>query len=55
MPKFVKINTTASGALGGKARAAKMSLAKRKAAARKAANVRWAAYRAAKRSVREMK
>jgi hypothetical protein len=48
MPKYVKINTTASGALGGKARAAGMSPAKRKAAARKAANARWAAVRAAK-------
>lgn len=48
MPKYVKINTTASGALGGKARAANMSAPKRKAAARKAANARWAAERARK-------
>lgn len=43
--KFVRVNVQENGRLGGLARAAKLSPAKRKAAARKAVNVRWAKYR----------
>jgi hypothetical protein len=47
MPKFVKINTTASGRLGGTARAAKLSPSQLRAAAKKANKAKWDKYYAA--------
>jgi len=43
-PIFVKINATASGRLGGTARAAKLTPAQLRAAARKANKARWDKY-----------
>ena len=42
--KFVKINTTASGRLGGTARAAKLTQTQLQAAARKANKAKWDKY-----------
>ncbi len=44
MPKYVKINATASGRLGGLARAQKLTEKQRKAQARTANKARWDKY-----------
>lgn len=43
-PKFVRINATASGALGGSARAANLTPTQRKAASKRANKARWDKY-----------